>query len=100
MQRRLLAVSASMRVWANKKRVQLQQDEFMKQHHPCGLTQSPCAPLAMQGKKGTLRAARSLLYRHGVRVLRTTEFFQARHPLCCPWNACFLVLAAQQMCAL
>jgi hypothetical protein len=28
------------------------------------------------GKKATLRAARSLLYRHGVRVLRTTEFCQ------------------------
>ncbi|PRW44527.1 methyltransferase 16 isoform X2 isoform A [Chlorella sorokiniana] len=32
----------------------------------------------MVGKKSTLRAARSLLYRHGVRVLRTTEFFQGK----------------------
>ena len=32
----------------------------------------------MVGKKGTLKAVRSLLYRHGVRVLRTTEFFQGR----------------------
>jgi hypothetical protein len=31
---------------------------------------------SMVGKKGTLRAVRSMLYRHGVRVLRTTEFFQ------------------------
>lgn len=35
-----------------------------------------------QGKKSTLRAARSLLYRHGVRVLRTTQFFQASCLLC------------------
>ena len=41
----------------------------------------------MVGKKATLRAVRSLLYRHGVRALRTTEFFQAcacrrpQHPL-------------------
>jgi hypothetical protein len=32
----------------------------------------------MVGKKGTLKAVRSLLYRHSVRVLRTTEFFQGR----------------------
>ena len=30
----------------------------------------------MVGKKGTLRAARSLLYRHGVRAVRTTELAQ------------------------
>ncbi|KAL4858898.1 U6 small nuclear RNA (adenine-(43)-N(6))-methyltransferase [Chlorella vulgaris] len=33
---------------------------------------------SMVGKKGTLRAVRSMLYRHGVRVLRTTEFFQGK----------------------
>ncbi|KAL4428378.1 hypothetical protein ABPG75_002467 [Micractinium tetrahymenae] len=32
----------------------------------------------MVGKKGTLRAARSLLYRHGVRALRTTELAQGK----------------------
>lgn len=30
----------------------------------------------MVGRKATLKAARSLLYRHGVRALRTTEFAQ------------------------
>lgn len=35
----------------------------------------------MVGKKGTLRAARSLLYRHGVRALRTTELAQVGGPL-------------------
>ncbi len=39
-------------------------------------------PPHAQGKKSTLRAARSLLYRHGVRVLRTTEFFQASPYAC------------------
>eukprot|EP00887_Chlorella_sp_A99_P005035 scaffold4.g5035.t1 len=32
----------------------------------------------MVGKKATLKAARTLLYRHGVRVLRTTEFAQGK----------------------
>ena len=31
----------------------------------------------MVGKKSTLKALRALLYAHGARVLRTTEFFQA-----------------------
>ncbi len=33
----------------------------------------------MVGKKGTMKALRTLLYRLGVRVLRTTEFVQASH---------------------
>ncbi len=33
---------------------------------------------SMVGKKGTMKALRMLLYRRGVRVLRTTEFVQAR----------------------